>query len=160
MGVQYIDLGYNATGTVQTIRVGKDISLFAQGGEPPVPVVDPPTIALSTSSISATDTFVLATIVSEVAWELTGTGISTITGESSDIVTITVGENTGSTSREFTFIVTNSAGSDTASLTQAAPEPVVTRDIHATYNFVANTPTKIYDEYGCQLVPYQAVSIY
>lgn len=60
MGVQYIDLGYNATGTVQTIRVGKDISLFAQGGEPPVP----------------------------------------------------------------------------------------TRDIHATYAFVANTPTKVYDEFG------------
>lgn len=149
MGVQYIDLGYNATGTVQTIRVGKDISLFAQGGEPPVPVVDPPTIALSTSSISATDTFVLATIVSEVAWELTGTGISTITGESSDIVTITVGENTGSTSREFTFVVTNSAGSDTTTLTQAAP---VIRDIHATYNFVANTPTKVYDEYGVTAV--------
>lgn len=32
------------------------------------------------------------------------------------------------------------------------PVPPVIRDIHATYNFVANTPTKVYDEYGVTAV--------
>lgn len=32
------------------------------------------------------------------------------------------------------------------------PVPPVNRDIHATYNFVANTPTKVYDEYDVTAV--------
>lgn len=141
MGVQYIDLGYNATGTVQTIRVGKDISLFGAHAVTPVA----PTISVSANTINANEMYVNVTITSNVDWSMvvsTGTTIGTYTGTGDTELQVTVGQNIdrsgNGSARTIEFVVTNEAGSASTSVVQSKTYVIV-----GTYQSTGATTQKI-----------------
>lgn len=128
-------------------NIGIDISTYL-GGSLPAPVVNPPTLTLNVTGITAGAQSVSGVVVSDVDWEITGAGITTVTGTSADsAVTISIDANTAQTARTLAITVSNSAGSDSVDLWQDG-----VRDIHATFAFVANTPSKVYDEYDVTAV--------
>ena len=129
-------------------NIGIDISTYLGGGSQPAPVVNPPTLTLNVTGITAGAQSVSGVVVSDADWEITGAGITTVTGTSADsAVTISIDANTAQTSRTLAITVSNSGGSDSASLWQDG-----VRDIHATFAFVANNPSKVYDEYDLTAV--------